>query len=196
MNLTRVAPLFIILVFLSACEGLGSKKTSNTLPPTTYQPSARALVNASQADKLFAQTALNRLGYQVGRVDGIWGPKSARAIRYFEKLNNLQSANGHLSELNLNTLESVGSLKRTDELSANPYRPKGISAQIDKRVPLEDAPQLIILKRAYSVFTKPNPYSELITSAEIGAGIYVIRLINGWYEVKVKNNVRGYIRAI
>ena len=195
MNFIRGSLLFIILLLLAACEGFNSVKDSTANSSTTIEFSARAIPNPSRADRLFAQTALNKLGYQVGRVDGIWGPKSARAIRNFENLNNLQSANGHLSELNLNTLESVSSLKRSDELQARLPKPNSLSAQIDQQVPIEDAPQLIILKQAYSVFSKPNPYSEIIASAPIGSGVYVVSLQNGWYGVEIKSNVRGFIKA-
>ena len=195
MSFIRVSLLFIILLLLSACEGFNSLKDSKVDSPTRYEFSARAIANPSLSERLFAQTALNKLGYQVGRVDGIWGPKSARAIRNFENLNNLQSANGHLSELNLNTLESVSSLKRSDKLKENSYKPNNLTSQIDQRASLEDAPQLIILKQAYSVFSKPNPYSEIIAAAPIGSGVYVISLQNGWYGVEIKNNLRGFIKA-
>ena len=168
-----------------------------TKPKPVAKPlSAKPISRPDKSEIFFAQSALNSLGYPLGQADGIWGPKSARAIRKFEQDFGIITANGRLSELNLAKLETQSGSKR-DEVKPIP-KPKSInsiSSKLDKSVPLENAPQLIIIDRAYSVLAKPNPYSEPLAIARAGAGIYVVAVLDGWYKVVAENQITGFIRA-
>ncbi|MEM7358745.1 MAG: peptidoglycan-binding domain-containing protein [Pseudomonadota bacterium] len=201
---TRIRHLICLItlsLFLSACDStmFNKKEVAEPAPtpppePVIEQPSAEPIINVSKADIRFAQTVLNELGYKVGTVDGIWGPRSARAIRNFERINGLTSANGKLSELNLTMLERIGNSKRGDEFA--PQKPSpSLSAKLDKTVPLEQGPQLVFTDKTYPLLAKPNPYSELLATLVAGTGIYVIRQQDGWFEVESEDEIRGFIQA-
>ena len=163
-------------------------------PKVIVLPSSAPIARAAKSDILFAQAALNELDYAVGEVDGIWGPRSARAIRNFEKMHRLHSANGRLSKLNLYMLEKSSKLKRGNIISKTDTR-KGIRAKLDSSVPLGNGPQLVIIDQPYSVLAKPNPFSEQLIELPVGTGVYIIRLQEGWYEVESENRLHGYIKA-
>lgn len=189
---------------LTACIP-GKKKTVVETPrpaPTSVKAlkySAEKIVNAPKKDVRFAQTALRQLGFKIGAIDGLWGPRSARAIRQFELQNDISSADGHLSELNLIWLERMTLLSRTGFESkrniqkANGANKTGIRAQLKEASPLTQGPQLIIVDREYTILTKPNPYSSTLTRIEPGTGIYVINIQDGWYEVESIDRKRGFL---
>lgn len=129
-------------------------------------------------------------------MDGIWGPRSAQAIRQFEQQYGLPSANGFLSELNLFMLEKVSNTKRVSEPVAPPQPViRGIAAKLDKSIPLADAPQLVFLEQSQQMLAKPNPFSEQLAELAPGTGIYVISQQEGWYEVESEDKQRGFIKA-
>ena len=184
---------------ISGCEGFGlpKKPVPEPAPPppkVEVLPSPAPIARATKSDIHFAQSALNDLGYAVGEVDGIWGPRSARAIRNFEKMHRLHSADGHLSSLNLYMLEKTSKLER-GSMVAKPASRKGIRAKLDSSIPLSNGPQLVIIDRAYSILAKPNPFSQLLIELPVGTGVYIIRLQEGWYEVESEDRVHGYIKA-
>ena len=74
-------------------------------------------------------------------------------------------------------------------------RPPGITAKLNKRVSLEEGPQLIIVEREYKVYSKPNPYSATLTNIKPGTGIYVVARESGWYKIESLNRLRGYVRV-
>ena len=191
--------LLLLLLALQGCDGLlGKKEPEIAIPETIVQPSpasAKAIIKPAKNDIRFAQTALKKLNYAVGQIDGIWGPKSARAIRQFEQDNSLVSANGHLSELNLRTLSQLSKTSRIQKSTpTQAARSRGIVSKLDRSIPLSQAPQLIIVDRSYSLLAKPNPYSEPLLVVSPGSGIYVVSVQDGWYEVVVENQIRGYIK--
>lgn len=197
----RLTTVLAVCLALTACDAamFGKKEVEEpvTAPPpepVIELPSAEPIIDASKADIRFAQTVLNDLGFDVGVVDGIWGPRSARAIRNFERINGLTSAQGKLSELNLTMLERIGNTQRGDAF-APPERVSGLAARLDKSAPLEQGPQLIIADKAYPLMAKPNPYSEILATLVAGTGIYVIRQQDGWFEVESEDRVRGFIQA-
>ena len=162
--------------------------------------SAQAIIPATTPDIRFAQEALNKIGFNVGKADGLWGPRSAKGIRAFEAANSLITANGHLSELNLHNLEIASGLFRKDFSQAKNLNPKsatliGISAKLDKQTPLSSGPQLIIVDQEYVVLSKPNPYSSKLLTLAPGTGIYVISQQDGYFEIESINRKRGYIKV-
>ena len=153
------------------------------------------MIPATLNDIRFAQKALNALGFKVGVVDGLWGPRSATQIRLFEAQNSLVSADGHLSELNLHFLALKSGILR-ENFSHQPIeQPLGISAKLNPKIPLKDGPQLIIVDREYQVFSKPNPYSSVLLTLAPGTGIYVISKQDGYFEVESINRRKGFIQA-
>jgi len=200
-DLPRFALSLLLALGLTACESFAPKKVVEEppapapKPAVVYLPSAEPIVNASDEDIRFAQTVLNQLGYKIGEVDGIWGPRSAREIRNFERINGLTTANGLLSELNLTMLERIGNAKRGSTANKSITRSGSIGSKLNPRVPLEGTPQLVILDQQQELLAKPNPFSEILTTLANGTGIYVIRLQEGWYEVESEDRIRGYIKA-
>jgi hypothetical protein len=194
--------IMLTLVMTSGCEGFLAQKPApqeqTKAPPPPPLPSAAPIAYAAKSDIMYAQRTLNKLGYNAGIVDGIWGPQSARAIRNFEKKYQLDTANGLLSELNLFMLEKFSNTSREQQASVNePSVPRGngISAKLDRSTPLSNAPQLVILDRSYPMLAKPNPFSEKIATLDAGSGIYVISLQEGWYEVESEQQIKGFVKA-
>lgn len=204
-NVIRFSPMktprllaALLLIFITACAPLNQTpievETINTAEPVAPKYSAEAIVPAKVIDVRFAQQALNKLGYKIGTVDGLWGPRSATAIREFESKMSLSSANGHLSELNLHELEIASGLTRESYSALNINSPTGISAKLNRAIALSDGPQLIIVDHEYKVLSKPNPYSSVLLTLAPGTGIYVISKQDGYFEIESINRKRGYIK--
>lgn len=188
------------MLLISACQTTTVTAPVNAPPAVTKTApppapfSADPIRPAPKKTVRYAQTALKQLGYSIGEIDGLWGPRSARAIRAFEKDQKITSANGHLSPLNINRLEKAFG-KTQDNYQRKPQGPKGIASKLDKSVPLTKSPQLIIVEREYQVFAKPNPYSATLSSLSPGTGIYVVSLQEGWYQIESINRLKGYVVA-
>jgi peptidoglycan hydrolase-like protein with peptidoglycan-binding domain len=189
-----------ILILLGACAPI--TQTPVVIEPTDqknntelYQYSADPIIPGKIVDVRFAQQALNKLGYKIGAVDGLWGPRSARAIREFEAAADIVSANGHLSELNLYKLEIASGLSRENYGKLTIKSPTGVTAKLNRSIPLSKAPQLIIVDHEYVVLSKPNPYSSELLVLAPGTGIYVISRQDGYYEIESINRKRGYIKV-
>lgn len=186
------------IVSISACQQLGLKNPMNKpvpVAPSEAEQHSAAPLEMSIRNISYAQTALNKLGYQAGDVDGLWGPRSASAIRQFELDHSLASADGGLSELNLHTLEVVSGIDRNSLPQQTSTARTGIAAKLDPATLRAEVPQLIITERPYPVLIRANPYSEVITTLPPGTGLYILNLQSGWYEVESTDNLRGYIRA-
>jgi len=200
-NTTSILLLTAMMLLLTACEPIKQEPvieapTQQTAPrPVEPEFSSEAIVPAPLDDVRFAQHALNQLGFKVGLVDGLWGPRSAKQIRLFESQNQLLSANGHLSELNLHFLALKSGINRENFNKKPEEQPLGINAKLDPKVPLKQGPQLIIVDKEYSVYSKPNPYSSVILKLAAGTGIYVISKQDGYFEVESINRRKGFIKA-
>jgi len=192
----------LVLFVVSGCTNLQSPIEQ---PVTIEQPekaeptllSATPIASPSILQIKQAQAALKSLGYKVGAVDGIWGKRSKTALLQFEKNHNVTSAGGQLSELNLDTLTRLSpTASRTLIHTDNRKTPASLPSQIDRNKPLSQAPQLIIIEKAYSLMAKANPYSALIRQLKPGTGVYVIsQQDNGWYEIQTQENERGFVNA-
>jgi len=197
-SIKTLSVLYLLLVVV-ACGP--TKEVPVVVPPPIEKPvvkeviySAVPIKTASIKSILYAQTVLKSLGFRIGAVDGIWGPRSANAIRSFEMAYNIMTANGHLSELNLHHLEKISGLNQ-DAVREKPERPKGISSKLSKKVALREGPQLIIVERDYQIYAKPNPYSAKLTRLAPGMGIYVVSRQDEWYEIESINRLKGFIKA-
>lgn len=70
--------LLLLAVFLSA------------IFPSGEAAEAEVLKQGSKGDAVkTVQTKLKRWGYYTGSIDGIYGPKTASAVKYFQKVNGL-----------------------------------------------------------------------------------------------------------
>lgn len=185
-----------MLLITLGCQTVPPEPVEQAPPPVPEKPRLPSAepITATNSDAVFAQTALKSLGYKVGYVDGIWGPRSAAAMRKFEQDNQLASAAGRLSELNLYSLEQVTRYQRTSFTALKPNQ-RGIKAKLNKAVPLSAGAQLIIIEKPYPILARPNPYSEVVATVPAGTGIYVISLQEGWYKVESTERHSGYIRA-
>ena len=185
-----------ISILIGACAPVDKDTSPEPEPialPEQPKYSADPIKDIGRNKILFAQTALKKLGYKIGRVDGIWGPRSATAIRDFEKTNELVSADGFLSELNLNSLAEKSGLDPSISI-AKPKVPAGLSAKVNGNLK-RTGPQLIIVENSYKVFVDANPYSKMLFELQPGTGIYVIAKIDDWYEIESINRRKGYIQA-
>ena len=194
----QVGVLFTVLIFLSACAPPPSSSPETTTKPQAAKPlpSAIAIINPRKSDIVFAQTALKNLGYRIGFVDGIWGPRSAKAIRNFESRNNLKTAQGRLSELSISKLGEATGLNRDDfsQIQAEENYTK-IVTKLKSAQPLSSGPQLVIVDKSYKVLGKPNPYSSHVGDIASGTGVYVVaQLEDNWFEIELTDRVRGYIK--
>ncbi|RBP48599.1 peptidoglycan-binding protein [Arenicella xantha] len=197
----RFLTVALLLTILAGCQ-LTKKPQPVEAPAPVAAPVVVAPIYSSAPIKAaprtllkFAQTALKKLGYSIGRIDGIWGPRSAQAVRDFEKDRELWSADGHLSELNLHHLAEESGLTLATFESEKKPEPAGIARKLRGTAALAKGPQLIIVERVYQVFAKPNPYSATLTKLEPGTGIYVVAKQQGWYQIESMNRIKGYIKA-
>ena len=192
-----LALVCVACISLAGCE-LNPKQPPILEPraaPVEVMPSAQPISQPDKMDVVFAQTGLNQLGFKLGHVDGLWGPRSARAMMIFEKTNSLQTAGGRLSPLNLHMLNKVTGIDRGNLVIPAPPKRTGLTAKLDKQTPLSAAPQLVITDRDYTILAKTNPYSEKLTQIPSGAGLYILQLREGWFEVESHSGVRGFIKA-
>jgi len=198
----RIVALSCAAALLSGC--LLKKQVAEAPPPpkkvAPIKPkSAAPIVKAPKEMVVLAQTALTKLGYKIGGIDGLWGPRSAKAIREFEAEQKLWSANGHISELNLDFLRKVSGIDSIDSVKAKPVKSKqndkGITAKLNPRVTLKAGPQLIIVDREYNVFSKPNPYSATLTKLPAGTGIYIVARESNWYQIESLDRLKGYVQV-
>lgn len=188
--------ILFIALWLAACTPVQEPSVPEPAPepaPVIPELSSEAIKDASKEQLFFAQSALKKLGYRVGPVDGIWGPWSAREIRKFEVQQNIKSAEGFLSELNLDRLAKESGLSQ--ESVNNPPSPKKtLSSKLEGAL-VDTGPQLIIVERDYDVFIEANPFSEKVQRLTAGTGIYVIAEKEGWYQVELINRKQGYLQA-
>lgn len=197
----RYALILFVSLHLSACGLLNTLEKPDAQPnpvpePIVVAPSPMAIILPARRQIRFAQIALKSLGYKLGAIDSIWGPRSVRAMQKFERDNSLNSANGHLSDLNLSQLEALSGISQNKIRPAPPKKKKvtSIASKIDSSIPLANAPQLVFVDRAYSLLSKPNPFSEPINIIRAGTGIYIIDIQDGWYQVQAADQQRGFIK--
>lgn len=167
--------------------------------PVVVMPSAKPIKNTSRKEVLFAQSALKKLGYNIRTVDGLWGPRSAQAMRLFEQQNNFQSANGHLSQLNLFHLEKQSGIRVNDVRQPKPTKKKkrraGLTAQLGSQTNFKTGPKLVIANQNYNLYKKPSLKATKPVLITKGTGLFVIGKQNNWYKVESEDKARGYIRA-
>jgi len=203
-KLPKITKLIAVIAVLSSLTACGSfdQHSKNAKPAPLpvvkeIKRSAKPLKVVSVRDVRYAQTALTQLGYNLGAVDGMWGPRSAKAIIAFEKTQKIASAGGKLSELNLYALSKTTKVLRSaieGKKKTVSKKNKGLDDKLDKATPLSSAPQLIILDHPYPVLSKANPYSEIVTTLRAGAGVYVIARQGEWYEIESLERERGFIK--
>ena len=206
-NPYRALTLSIIFLTLSACETVPEPTPEPT--PTVQQPivetvtptplSAKAIENPPKELLIQAQAQLKSLGYRVGFVDGIWGKRSVSAIKKFELDHNLISANGQLSELNLdilNALAPANSISYQQPSQQLQPKPLSLAKKIDVSKLNSNSPQLIIIEEPYPLLLKANPFSAVIKQLEKGTGIYILSQQGiDWFEVETLDNERGFIKS-
>ena len=90
--------LFIV-IFTTACVDLKKEQVIEEPPQPIEveqapQFSVAPIIKPRKKDIRFAQSALTKIGYKIGAVDGLWGGRSKRALIAFETKNDLWSADG------------------------------------------------------------------------------------------------------
>ena len=194
-HLIKSCTLIVFLIGIAACAPVQEPPIIAEPVETAPEPkfSSEPIKKARRNQIMFAQTALKKLGYRIGKIDGIWGPRSAAAIRKFEAEKELVGAEGFLSELNLNELATDSGLDPSTYV-VQPKRPTGISSKLKGNLQ-RSGPQLIIVENTYKVFSDANPFSEMIFELQPGTGIYVLSSLEDWYQIESINRKKGYIQA-
>lgn len=88
-------------------------------PDSAEAPAARARLDALRGLQREAQRHLNRLGYSVGGADGVWGRRSERGMRRFERDRGL-SQSGALSAERIAALREAPTPERAEPQAAAP----------------------------------------------------------------------------
>lgn len=97
--------LFVGTLFLAACAGAPETSPPRAVPPQQQQPStsrpqpapaaqprtpqAEPSANIEGMTVFEMQERLNELGYKVGTVDGVSGPRTVEALKKFQSDNKL-----------------------------------------------------------------------------------------------------------
>lgn len=199
--LSNTYVIILLSLSLSACSTFN--KAPETSAPIVVEPvekkvqySVSPIIRPSVNDVRFAQSALKKVGYRIGLVDGIWGKRSSAALISFETRNGIESADGFLSELNLHTLESKSGLSLEQfNKAAVKVAAKNIEQLLNKKIPLKKSPQLIIVERHYQVLSKPNPYSSKLLKLTPGTGVYITAKQDGWYKIESLERQKGYVKV-
>lgn len=183
--------LLLLVSIISGCQTAQkeSQEVSLVTPPQSEVISAEPILTPTKQDKMFAQTALNQLGYKLGPPDAIWGKRSIKAINAFHADNNMAFTNGKITTLDMSEFETRTQLSYDDFAIST-----SLLNKLDVNIPLSKGPQLIILDKNYPMLAKANPYSELLLNLEAGTGIYIIGHQLGWIEVESLSRQRGFIK--
>jgi peptidoglycan hydrolase-like protein with peptidoglycan-binding domain len=122
----RAGTIGLALVGLAACSsGPKTPTVSAAPPPTGPQAEATPTAPVAQATIRDVQTALQQAGYyKNARVDGLWGPRTQRAVRRFQHHHNL-TANGQLDIPTMRALNLTGNPPSTSNNAAANTAPAG-----------------------------------------------------------------------
>lgn len=199
---TKPALIIVLTSLLGACITTPKKTVvepvKETPKPVVSLPSAEPIVAVSRKEVLFAQSALKKLGYRIKSIDGLWGPRSAQAMRNFEQANNVESANGRISQLNLFMLEKKSGIRISDlhqTKKVKKQKPTGLTAQLGTNTDFNSGPKLVIANQNYKLFSQPSTNSSKAKLVTKGTGLFVIGRKKGWYKVESEDKSLGYIQA-
>jgi peptidoglycan hydrolase-like protein with peptidoglycan-binding domain len=125
--MTAAAALVSLPSFMQANAQTGGMSQSNSHMQQNSQQNAGASnqenannqispdqLNNSEVREI--QQALNKKGFNTGKVDGIWGPETRQAVEQFQRKQNIQ-ANG---ELDQHTLSALGVQLASQNKSGQP----------------------------------------------------------------------------
>lgn len=199
-KIIKAIVVFALAVSCSACLTFFKKEPIiepfvETPAPEISNFSVAAIKKPKRSTMLFAQSALKKLNYPVGVVDGIWGKQSAAALIAFEQNNDLFSTGGYLSELNLKSLEKESGLTPKTFIPKKVNKPKNIDQLVNVTADLDKSPQLIILEKQYIMMSKANPYSTKLASLTPGTGVYVIDRLDDWYQIETLGRKAGFVKV-
>lgn len=194
--------IIALTIFLNGCLSTTKKNIPEPVKQESVTevvlPTAEPIKNASRKEIVYAQSALKKLGYPIRSIDGIWGPRSAQAMQNFEQRNQLQSANGHLSQLNLFILEKQSGIRIDDVHQPKvkkKKKPTGLTAQVGQQANFSKGPKLVIANRNYNLYKSPSLEATQPTVITKGTGLFVIGKYDNWYKVEAEDKTRGYIQA-
>lgn len=104
MSLRRIAMALLLTgsaLGLAACNNMGYDQAAAA-------PAPRPQTQADRQAIAHVQSELQQLGYQVGSVDGVWGPESRAAMANFQQTKGLP-ATGQPDQASLNALAVAAS---------------------------------------------------------------------------------------
>ena len=80
--------------------------TATTTTTTATMPDSVAVSNMTRAAVRKIQTSLRDNGFSPGKVDGIWGPRTAAAMQLFQQSHGISTANARM--IGTDTLNALG----------------------------------------------------------------------------------------
>ena len=106
----RMTAILLVLILVLSCIGVGEAASAKRLKKGSRGAAVKTL-----------QTALKEQGYYSGKIDGVFGKGTVKAVKAFQRKNGLK-ADGIAGPLTLEKLYSGGSTK-TDSEEASPQSP-------------------------------------------------------------------------
>lgn len=200
-----------LIASLTACETIrngSDKSASNNEATTEFKPSSNPIAQPTKSDYLFVQTALTKLGFKPGPVDGFWGNISRKALDNFHRTRELPINNGVITEADIYYLQRLTNAQRK-QLSPDNNGWHSGEANINttstepKQQPSQDrisatktekvAPELVIVEQPINLLRSDNPFSRVLTQLKPGTSMYVLKRTAQWLLVETEDRVRGYI---
>lgn len=106
----RMTAILLVLILVLSCIGVGEAASAKRLKKGSRGAAVKTL-----------QTALKEQGYYSGKIDGVFGKGTVKAVKAFQRKNGLK-ADGIAGPLTLEKLYS-GSSTKTDSEEASPQSP-------------------------------------------------------------------------
>jgi peptidoglycan hydrolase-like protein with peptidoglycan-binding domain len=167
-----------------------------------------------------AQAALNIQGYNVGTPDGLWGKRSRKAMKQFQKQNNLNATgeidNASLKALGISGLSASPNEKNSGSAneSSTTSPPTGSDMVIpthdddlfssDSNEPEQQVDNSVINESVISSFkthvqvnlySEPDPFSEIVSVIPKNVKLDIINEGAEWLKVTYKGNSGFVVKA-
>lgn len=197
-----------IIISLTACETIrkgSGNNSSDDETAVTFKPSNEAIANPNKSDYLFVQTALTRLGFKPGPIDGFWGKRSQKALDNFHRTRELPIDGGVITEADIYYLERLTNIQR-NQFTADGSQWQSNGAKTNPALEQKDAvknpsitgtekaaPKLIIVEQTTDLLRSDNPFSRVLAQLQPGTSMYVLKRTAQWLLVETEDRVRGYI---
>lgn len=132
-----------------------------------------------------AQQALNEAGFDAGPADGLFGNKTAKAVRAFQKSRGL-TVNGELDDATIAAFDIVEREAPDSPASTTTTTPPEIEIAEPASVETRRVVETTDMK------AQPDPFSSTVRSVRAGAEVSVLEQANEWSKVRYQGK-EGFI---